>query len=143
MKETEIYFRFLLAIIAADGIIATEEEKYILSAMNNAGIDNLIIQNVVDVMNHVKNGDTYKLPDDFYAIVKSSGNIDLITSMIKDACEIAMADGDFDPSEEKIIKGLSDYLTQNSCIKYEQIRDWALRSIELKREGVELLGSEI
>jgi uncharacterized tellurite resistance protein B-like protein len=141
MKESEIYFKFLLAIIAADGVITLEEEEYITSSMESAGIDSKISSEIISNINHVKSGGSYILPDGFSDIVRSTGNPNLLVNMIKDGFEIALTDGDIADSEEQVLQQLSNSLTSDTGTTFDQVRDWALKSIELESAGIQLFSN--
>ena len=135
MKESELYFKFLLHVIGSDGKADAAEIEFIENAMQEVGVSNEIKDIVQENINLIKNGKIIDGLDDVIEEIGLSNNPYFILNIFKDSFAIAASDSHICDKELAIIKKLASCLSPKADSAFENIKSWAMRTIALEEEG--------
>lgn len=134
MTEIDIYFKFLIAVIKADGKVEPEERDFILNSAASLGLDDDALEKFkLDISNHEIN-----LPS-LNEAIHSTNNVSFIINLLKDGYALAKSDGAVDPMELEVLKGVVIGFPNYSDDLFDELIDWFEESLFLKQLGSDLL----
>lgn len=134
MKDSEIYFNFMLHMAAADGQIDDEELTYLDTCIESLGVSDDVYQNLKGQLLNLKNNGHLNPLDDTLAILSSSNNPSLAMTIFRDAFALANIDDDLDTKEQALLEKFA-YSFGATGQNFKRLMSWANRAINIKEEG--------
>lgn len=134
MKESEIYFNFMLHMAAADGQIDPDELLYLDACIERLGVADDVYVNLKNQLEALKNNGEINSLDNTLAILSTSNNPSLAMTMFRDAFALANIDDELDSKEQALLEKFADSFGA-SGENFKRLMSWANRAINIKEEG--------
>jgi len=139
MQEAEIYFNFLLHMVAADGVVDANEVEFIKSSMQSIGLAGGVEQRISDNLRLIESGGKLQGLETLYSSISKSKNPNIIMTLIRDGFALASSDGDLAPEETNLIESLLASVGNHDEGFIDEVLAWAKNSLAVKIKGEELL----
>ncbi|GEM_PF-6070521 len=134
MSEIDIYFKFMVAVLKADGKVEQEERDFIVNSANALGLTKDFVE---DLENHMLNGEVDLAS--LYQEIKSNSDASFTINLLRDSYALAKADGAIDDKELDILKGMMKTFTNYSDSLFDELIDWCEESLFIKQMGSNLI----
>jgi len=134
MTEIDIYFKFLIAVIKADGKIEQEEKDFVINSAKTLGLSDDFINELEDQI--VKEGIGI---EQLYQDIFDKSDLGFTINLLKDGYALAKSDGNVDHKELDILKNMMKSYSNYSDSLFDELIGWCEESIYLKNVGLELM----
>ncbi|HAS6236420.1 TPA: hypothetical protein I7194_02880 [Vibrio vulnificus] len=134
MTEIDIYFKFLISLVKADGKVEPEERDFILNSAASLGLEDDALEKFkLDISSH-----EIDLPS-LYEVIHNTNDPSFIINLLKDGYALAKSDGAVDSAELDVLKGVVTGFPNYSDDLFDELVDWCEESLYIKQFGSDLL----
>jgi tellurite resistance protein len=139
MNLTKSYLDLMFCVLIADGHFDEKEKTLFNELLDSAEIDDAIKNEYLNLFKDEKTKDIDELLESMFNSI--TANFSQLAVFTRDAYLMASIDGNIGDSEAKVINSFLKSMGIPDD-RFEQIKEWAIESIELFHKGEKLFERE-